>query len=214
MSNVSAHSMLRTFFLQMIALAALGLSSSTWSSECSGDKPWLSPAARSAGYADADLMAFYELSKQTSAAYARRDATTRSLASRYLDMARRFPCDWNYGNAIHNANSTLGLLALHDGRKQDALLFLRAAGKTPGSPQLDSFGPSLLLATELARAGEFKEVSSYLASVRRFWKAEDLSPIGLLIPYFKDPDPLATWIEELDAGRVPNFGAPFNSKAP
>lgn len=159
-------------------------------------------------------MTFYELSKQTSAAYARRDATTQSLALRYLEMARRFPCDWNYGNAVHDANSILGLLALHGGRKQDAVLFLRSAGNTPGSPQLDSFGPSLLLATELAHAGELKEVSSYLTSVRRFWKAEDMSPIGLLIPYFKDPNPVATWIKELNAGLVPTFGAPFNSKAP
>ena len=31
-------------------------------------------------------------------------------------------------------------------------------GASPGSPQLDSFGPSLLLASELAKAGEYKAV--------------------------------------------------------
>jgi hypothetical protein len=101
-----------------------------------------------------------------------------ALAREYLQLAKRFPCNWNYGNAIHNANSILGLVALLNGRKAEAGSYLAAAGATPGSPQLDTFGPSLLLARELAKAGEHKAAASYLSSVKRFWKAKDMSPMG------------------------------------
>jgi hypothetical protein len=137
-----------------------------------------------------------------------------ALAREYLQLAKRFPCNWNYGNAIHNANSILGLVALRNGRKAEAVTYLGAAGATPGSPQLDTFGPSLLLARELAKAGEHKAVAGYLRSVQRFWKAKDMSPTGLLFPYFADPDPISTWIKELDKGQIPDFGAPFNADPP
>lgn len=158
---------------------------------------------------------FYDLSGRMSAAYKSEDDTlAASLASEYLEAATQFPCNWNYGNAVHDANVVLGLIALRKGRKAEAIVHLYAAGETPGSPQLDSFGPSLLLARELASVGEYKAASDYLKSIRRFWKATDMSFIGLVYPRFADPDPLATWIKELDRGRVPDFGAPFHLHPP
>ena len=44
------------------------------------------------------------------------------------------------------------------------------SGDTPGSPQLNSFGPSMRLARELLRSGESEAVLAYFAQCRRFWK--------------------------------------------
>jgi len=166
-------------------------------------------------YSSPALDRFYDLSGQVSAAYRDGDyALAESLALEYLETAKQFPCNWNYGNAVHNANVILGLTALRRGRKAEAVVHLYAAGETPGSPQLDTFGPSLLLARELAQVGEYKAASDYLSSIRRFWKATDRSILAFEFPLFADPDPLRTWIRELDNGRVPDFGAPFNMDAP
>ena len=124
--------------------------------------PWKSAAAASARYSDSELASFYDLSKRASAAYAKAEPEAARLAEQYLATAARYPCDWNYGNAVHNGNSILGLLALHEGRKAESVEYLLAAGQTPGSPQLNSFGPSLVLARELAMAAEFEAVASYL----------------------------------------------------
>lgn len=166
-------------------------------------------------YSTPALDRFYSLSDAMSAAYKRGDlSSAEALAREYLQSAKQFPCNWNYGNAIHNANSILGLVALSRGQKTEAVSYLSAAGATPGSPQLDTFGPSLLLARELAKAGEHRAVASYLGSIKRFWKAKDMSPTGLLFPQLADLDPLSTWIAQLNNGRVPDFGAPFNMDPP
>ena len=166
-------------------------------------------------YSTPELDRFYALAREMTAAYRKGEAASAdALARRYLQVAGQFPCNWNHGNAIHNANATLGLLALRDGRKADAVSYLEAAGAASGSPQLDSFGPSLLLARGLAQAGEHQAVARYLASIKRFWKAQDSSILGVLLPAFADPDPISTWIGELNQGRVPDFGAPFNMDPP
>lgn len=166
-------------------------------------------------YSTPELDRFYSVSDKMSAAYKRGEYDSAiELAREYLQLSSRFPCNWNYGNAVHNANSILGLVALQHGNRTVAVSYLSAAGGTPGSPQLDTFGPSLLLARELAKSGEHKAVASYLGSIRRFWKPKDMSPMGLLIPALADQDPISTWIKQLDKGRVPDFGAPFNMDPP
>ncbi|MEI7728910.1 MAG: hypothetical protein WCO56_05035 [Verrucomicrobiota bacterium] len=76
---------------------------------------------------------------------------------------------WNYGNLIHGYNSFLGLIAVHEGKPDEAAKYLLAAGKTPGSPQLNSFGPDFMLAKELLRLGQKDVVLQYLDSVGNFW---------------------------------------------
>ena len=76
------------------------------------------------------------------------------LARELLDVAAAFSKDWYHGNAIHHGNLIQGRAALKRGDTQAAGDFLRAAGETPGSPQLNSFGPNMLLAKELLEAGE------------------------------------------------------------
>ena len=60
----------------------------------------------------------------------------------------------NYGNAIFFANLVFGQVALRQGNIEAAKAHLIAAGKTPGSPALDSFGPNMSLAKDLFEAGE------------------------------------------------------------
>lgn len=82
--------------------------------------------------------------------------------------------DWNYGNLVHDGHLLIGfaLLAVND--QAGAAEHLRAAGRTPGSPQLDSFGPDLSLAFDLLRAGEGAAVLDYLTSISRFWSPGSL----------------------------------------
>ena len=100
---------------------------------------------------------------------------------------------WNYGNAVHKGNLILGRIAVAEGRVADAVTFLRAAGKTPGSPQLDSFGPNMTLAKDLLERGERDAVLAYFEACRVFWKMGGSR--------------LDAWRQEVQAGKVPNFGA-------
>jgi len=98
------------------------------------------------------LKRFYALDDQIKAAYAANDsAGTGKLATEYLELANTYRCNWNYGNAVHDANRYLGLISLKKGDTDAAIVYLREAGKSTGSPQLDTFGPELDLANELLK---------------------------------------------------------------
>jgi len=84
---------------------------------------------------------------------------------------------WDYGNTIHNANQILGRVALREGDVAQAGGFLIAAGKTPGSPQLNNFGPRMTLALELVERRETAAVLEYLDLVAKFWASpESVAP--------------------------------------
>jgi tetratricopeptide (TPR) repeat protein len=90
-------------------------------------------------------------------------------AANLLRYARSFRTNWNYGNALHHAHSALGRVALRRKRLPDAKRHLIASAKTRGSPQLNSFGPSKDLASELLARGEARTVVRYLELCRKFW---------------------------------------------
>jgi hypothetical protein len=115
------------------------------------------------------------------------------FANETLKIAEMYKDDWNYGNAIHKGHLTLGRIALRKGEVEEAKRQLLLAGKTPGSPQLDSFGPNMLLAQELIEKGENTAVLEYLGLCEKFW---DLH-LGKLIK----------WKEQIIKGEKPNFGA-------
>ena len=94
------------------------------------------------------------------------DALLRDAASSDED-------DWNYGNLIHHAHILRGKVFLQRRDLPGAAAELVAAGATPGSPQLDSFGPDFTLAWALLLANEDAAILTYLHAVARFW-----SPIG------------------------------------
>jgi len=93
-----------------------------------------------------------------------------SYATELLQLANENKGDWNHGNAIYDGNMVLGLVALRQGSVPEARRYLLESGKTPGSPQLDSFGPDFTLARELLEKGERDTVLEFLALLKGFWK--------------------------------------------
>src|SRR5205807_946215 len=93
-------------------------------------------------------------------------------AHKCVSLAFSFGDDWNDGNAVHNGNSILGRIALKRGDKEEAKHYLRLAGATPGSPQLDSYGPQMELAHELLLLGEDDAVIAYLEACKKFWDSD------------------------------------------
>lgn len=115
------------------------------------------------------------------------EKTSRDL----LVMAARFQGDWNYGNAVHYANVVLGRIALARDDVQGATDFLLAAGDTPGSPQLNSFGPSFKLARELLSRNQREAVVEYLKRCQIFWKSGQKE--------------LSSWLDQLSQGKCPEL---------
>jgi tetratricopeptide (TPR) repeat protein len=114
-------------------------------------------------------------------------------ASELLQSAPKFKDDWNYGNALFEGNIVLGRIALQHGDIVGAKEHLLSAGETPGSPQLDSFGPNMTLAKELLEKGEREVVLTYLQSCAKFWKMGG--------------DNLQNWMATIRGGGTPDFGA-------
>ncbi len=121
--------------------------------------------------ASTDLDRFYASPNAAMAAYLVDDASLAlQVAREAIASATRYADDWSRGNAIHFGHTVLGLLALRDGHVAEAIEHLHAAGATPGSPQLNSFGPTMHLARELIRRQEHQAVLHYFQQCRRFWK--------------------------------------------
>ncbi len=117
----------------------------------------------------------------------------RKDATELLSLAPKYVNNWNYGNAIQDGNLVLGRIAVSEGRIEDAKQYLLAAGKSKGSPQMDSFGPNMSLAKDLLEKGERDAVLQYFELCRKFWTMD----------YGKLDD----WSQEVKAGKIPNFGA-------
>jgi hypothetical protein len=119
-------------------------------------------------------------------------AKAELYASELLELALQFKKDWNCGNALHKGNIILGRIALQHGDVSGAKKHLLAAGETPGSPQLNSFGPNMTLAKELLEKGERDAVLTYLQSCKSFWETGSSQ--------------LQDWIATVKAGGMPDFG--------
>lgn len=143
-------------------------------------------------YVTPRLQRFYALGDELTAAYGSGNfANAQTLAKENLELAASYQCNWNYGNAIHDTNRILGLIALKQGDLDSAANYLRTAGKTPGSPQLDSFGPELDLANELLKAGRRADVGLYLKDIKSFWKDDD--------------GRVDEWLKAIDKGGTPDI---------
>jgi hypothetical protein len=137
---------------------------------------------------------FYRLTDLPAAAMVCGDKVKTTLyAKQLLALAPDFKHDWNYGNAIHKGKLALGRVALASGDIETAKARLLDAGKTPGSPQLDSFGPNMALAQKLLKKGEKGVVLQYLDLCGKFWEGHQ--------------NTLDDWKKTIKDGGVPDFGA-------
>ena len=124
------------------------------------------------------------------------DADRLDKAGRYAElMLQNTESGWNQGNRIHHGNLVLGRIALREGNVEEAKSRLIAAGNTPGSPQLNSFGPNMALAKALLEVGERDVVLEYFQLCSKFWKSS------------RAAGKLDEWGVLAAAGRVPEFGA-------
>lgn len=140
---------------------------------------------------------FYELGDAAKEAFKKgKFIEARKLALELEQLTPDFKGNWNYGNAIQDANLILGRLALRAGDLDKAKEHLLAAGRSPGSPQMDSFGPNMSLALDLLKNGEKTSVLEYFKLCRVFWKLEE--------------GRLDRWTKEVEAGKIPEFGGNLN----
>jgi hypothetical protein len=133
---------------------------------------------------------FYALTDLAESAVAAGDLKAgRSYAQQLLNTAEAFKDDWNYGNAIYTGHVVLGEVALQSGDVDKAAAELVLAGKTPGSPQLNSFGPELRFANEVLKKGKRSEVLQFLKDLQKFWEL--------------DYGRLAAWQKQIENGETP-----------
>jgi tetratricopeptide (TPR) repeat protein len=158
---------------------------------------------RAAAAALAEFERAYTLTPEAYKSYMLKDLTksafdagetskARMYAEQTLQAAQSGKKDWNLGNDIFFGNLILGRLALKAGDVEQAKHYLIESGKTPGSPQLDSFGPNMTLAKELLEKGEKDVVLEFFDLCAKFWKYQPR---------------LAEWIATVKAGAIPDFGA-------
>jgi hypothetical protein len=122
-------------------------------------------------FVSARLSRFYRMEDEITAAYKANDfGKVKELAKENLELASVYRCNWNYGNAVHDTNRMLGLVSLKSGEVDAAADYLLKAGKSTGSPQLDTFGPELDLANELLKRGKVDAVKTYLTDIKSFWE--------------------------------------------
>lgn len=119
-------------------------------------------------------------------------AAARRLGEELLRVATDDPDYWDYGNAVFKAHTVLGRVALREGDVARAKHHLLQAGRSPGSPQLDSFGPNMTLAKELLEAGERDSVLEFFTLCGKFW----VMGSGKLL----------RWRIDVKYGRIPEFG--------
>jgi hypothetical protein len=113
----------------------------------------------------------------------------KKYANVLLNMSKEYSESWNYGNAIHDGNTVLGMVALRENNINDAKLHLLNAANTKPSPQLKSFGPSLMLADALIERNEIDAVKKYFSMMKKIWQNDD--------------GQLDSWISTLDKGGHP-----------
>ena len=130
------------------------------------------------------------LKRLAEAAFAAKDF---EKAKKYaMEMLGQNRDDWNTGNNVHHGNIILGRIAITQNDVKEAKRRLLEAGKTSGSPQLNSFGPDMTLANELLKLGEKEVVLKYFDLCSKFWDS--------------GKDRLEQWSATVKAGEEPDFG--------
>ena len=140
-----------------------------------------------------EIKKFYMLEDIAKVAFEAGDLNkAETYATELLHKSSQYK-NWNYGNAIHHGNLILGRLALKSDELEKAKKYLIEAGKTTGSPQLNSFGPNMMLAKELLNKGEKDVVIEYFELCGNFWK--------------NDRGRLKQWTDTVKKDDIPDFRA-------
>ncbi len=136
---------------------------------------------------------FYELSRKVLKGFeGRKTEESQSITQQLEKMIPFYKDNWNYGNAKHRVNIAKGRIALQKSDLEEAKRCLLEAGKSKGSPQLNSFGPNMTLVKELLLANEPQVVVEYLKLTKNFWEM--------------DRGKIDDWIITIEKGRIPDFG--------
>jgi hypothetical protein len=153
--------------------------------------PRLQPALNKLAAATSQELRFHalgEAAKQSFAAGKVEDA--RKYAQELMTLLPSFRQDQEYGNAVHDANLTLGRIAVREGRLDEAKRNLIDSVSTPSARLMD-YGPSMSLAKDLLEKGEKQSVLDYFALCKKLWKSGRLDE----------------WSQQVTEGKVPDFGA-------
>jgi len=120
--------------------------------------------------------------------------TARNYAVELLALDDKFQKEpWRNGDATFSGNFVLGRIAVKEGHIKEAKQYLLKAGETTGSPVLNSFGPNMSLAHDLLKKGEREAVTNYFELCHKFWSPSDNGSLN-------------RWTEEVNAGKIPDFG--------
>ncbi|GEM_PF-2960128 len=148
---------------------------------------------------------FYSLSERLERAVKSKDCPKmQSLAGELLAIAPYYSSNWNYGNAIFDGHMAFAACAVKEKKIDSAINHINEAAKTPGSPQLSTFGPpyhDMSALSELLKEGRKKEVKLFLSNLKRFWDSEF------------SQDYFDFWEKEIEQNRIPNFDASEGEKA-
>lgn len=115
----------------------------------------------------------------------------KKYAFELLRLNKLVEDNWNSGNALFYGHMIIGLVNFESKNIEKAKERLILSSKTHGSPQLDTFGPSLVLAQKLLDAGEIKTVTKFIKNCSKFWEMDN----GV-IDY---------WLNEIGEGRCPDL---------
>ena len=175
-------------------LYSLGLSRKSGESKREAAAKSLKQLEKALSSTTEEINRFYMLKGLAKVAFESGDMEkAKTYATELLNKAAHYKNNWNYGNAIHHGNLILGRIALKSGDLEKAKEYLIEAGKTPGSPQLNSFGPNMTLAKELLEKSEKEVVIKYFQLCADFWEM--------------GKDDLKNWTSIVKEGGVPDFGA-------
>ena len=177
----------------MIAIN-LPLFKSQFSNALSGSLHHLQRATTQIDHADTAEKRFYALGDAAKENFAAgKIELARAYAVELMGLIPKYTNNWNDGNAVQDANLVLGRIAVREGRIAEAKKYLTASSQSHGSATLDSFGPNMSLALDLLKKGERDVVLEHFMRCRKFWKFH--------------PEKLDGWIQEVLAGKTPDFGA-------
>jgi len=144
--------------------------------------------------AESEIERFYALTDAAKMSFEMGDiAGATKYAEELASLAPKYKGSGGYGNAVHDSNLVLGRIAVREGNIEAAKAYLVKAGRTPGSPNLNSFGPNVSLAKDLLEKGETEIVIAYFQACKTFWEM--------------DRGRLDAWIALAREGKIPYFGA-------